>query len=209
MTQQNEKREALTRELRKLVNQYDELQAQSGKLLAYIYDHTYAWVSLCVDVGSARTTDEGIKRLAATLKRGHKCVGSWYYCGKYMADNKLEPTRTNHRSVRAIYVHHRSLTKADQLRCVDLVKHQAPHEEVMRILNRSASVLAAQADRKANSLERHGKLNKTRIRMEMLGLLTLARKFYGRADIDVAIIDERGKVLEATGGVRKPKAVVA
>ena len=43
----------------------------------------------------------------------------------------------------------------------------------------------------------------------MLGLLTLARKFYERSDIDVAIIDERGKVLEVTGGARKPKAVVA
>lgn len=199
-------REKLTTQLREWVTEYDAAHARCEKLLSCIYDHTYLWVSLAVDLNAAKTVDDGITRLAGTLKRARRCVQSWYYFGRFMAENKLQPHGTDQRSVRVVYENKTALTKADQLQCVQLIRDKAPHEMVTRIIRRSSSVLAAQADRKAATLEKRGQLTKTRVRMEMLALLTLCRKFYGRLDIDVTVVDERGNVLERTGGRSKSKA---
>lgn len=141
---------------------------------------THEWVSIAVEDGDAKDVSAGIARLASTLRRSIKCTQHWYYCGKYMADNRLSGD-ADARSVRSVYSQRQSLTKADHLKCLDLIRSGAPVEEVRAVVRKSAFRRALSSERKADRLSSSRQLTKPRLRMEMMALRTLAARYHQQA----------------------------
>jgi len=185
----------LTAELKRYVAEFDALTTKVGKLQAHVYAASYEWVQICATEGKI-TPNAAIVRLANTLKRNVSGIKSWYYCGAFMAEHKLNAATCDHRSIYAVFRRGAVLSPYELRRCLEKVRKGDPFEDVNRIVTRSTSAAFVAAERKAESLSKSGTLNRTRLRMEMVALQTLARKLYGADDIGIQVL-RSGKVVES------------
>lgn len=180
------RREELTTALRRHVAMLDQANERVRHIESDIYRCAYEWISIAIGDGDAKDVTDGVRRLGGTLKRASPTVEKWYYCGKYMADNALGDD-ADARSVRTVFCNRQSLTKADHLKLVDLIRHGAPVEKVREVVQKSAFRRALSADRKAEMLSRSRQLTKPRLRMEMMALRTLAAKYHQQA-VEIHIV---------------------
>lgn len=189
------RREELTSSLKRHVAMLDQANERVRHIESDLFRCTFEWVTIAVEDGDAKDLGTGLQRLASTLHRSMKAIEHWYYCGKYMAENRLGKD-ADPRSVRAVYTQRQSLTKADHLKCVNIIRKGAPVEEVRAIVRKSAFRRALSAERKTEKLARNRQLTKPRVRMEMMALRTLAAKYFQQAVEIHVVLKGTNSILE-------------
>lgn len=185
----------LTTRIKQAVLEYASKQNEAHTAHAALFSLSYQWVQAALLEGRAETTEAAIIKLASTVKRTVGTVQRWYYLGVFMAENRLT-VRHNVRGIKAVYSANRRLTKYELTRCLDMIRDGTSARDIHRVIAKSKAVHAAEAERKAEDLDRTGKLTRTRLRMEMMALLTMARKFYKSETVAVQVWDG-GKMLDA------------
>jgi superfamily II RNA helicase len=193
-------RAKLTRELRELIVKYEDAARRSRRALCEIFLHTYSWIDWAVTHERARNQTDATKRLASTLGRSQACILAWYYCGRFMHDNKISYVKADARSVRTLALFHNRITKSEMLRCISLTRGGRPYSEVMKILRKSRLFRKAEAELRAQRLGRDGKLTSTVIKTEMHTIAEMAKKRYGDRFSAVVVFDKDDNELLIVGG---------
>jgi len=189
------RRAELTSSLKRHVAMLDQANERVRHIESDIFRDTHEWISIALEDGDAADFSQGVARLASTIHRSLTSIKHWYYCGKYMADNRLG-SDADARSVRSVMSQRQSLTKADHLKCLDLIRKGSPVEEVRAVVRKSAFNRALTADRKAEKLTRNRQLTKPRVRMEMMALRTLAAKYFQQAVEIHVVLKGTASILE-------------
>jgi len=188
----------LTTALKGLVVDRRETKKKIRNIDSTLFAYAYRWVELCLQDGAARSKADGCIRLAATLNVPEQRVSSWYYCGQIMADNRMNPNKVDARSVRIVYNRYSVLSKAEQLKSIDMIKKLKPFNEVSNYVGKSPYASQAAAISKAHRLIRNGQLTKTRAKMELMALRTFLSEWYEK-DVAILVTDtQTGKVLLET-----------
>lgn len=188
----------LTTALKGLVVDRRETKKHIRQIDATLFSYTYRWVELSMQEDDARSKFDGCTRLCNTLDVPEARVTAWYYCGQIMAENRMNPKKVDARSVRLLYNRYSVMSKAEQLKSIDLVKKNAPFQEVANYVGKSPYASQAAAISKAHRLMKHGQLTKTRAKMELMALRTFLSEWYEK-DIAISVTDpQTGKVLLET-----------
>lgn len=167
----------LLAEVKALSNELDSLSKKQERASIRLYVATWDWVEATLEAGRAATVQAACIRLGAMLKRTRSNVESWYYCGRFMYQEGLTIAH-DHRSVRAVYYHRRSLSKAELIRCVDLIKKKEPWAKVRTIINKSKRAKTREAEAKVRRMIGQKQFTRTRMKMELMGLQTMLAKFF-------------------------------
>lgn len=188
----------LTTALKGLVVDRREAKKKVRLIDANLFAYSYRWVELALQEEAVVTKSDGCARLAATVNMPRSRVESWYYCGQLMADNRMNPDRVDARSVRVIYNRYSVMSKAEQLKAVDMVKKAKPFAEVSNLVGRSPYAAQAAAISKAHRLMRAGELTKTRAKMELMAMRTFLSTYYDK-EVAISVTDSKtGAVLLET-----------
>ena len=149
---------------------------------------TYQWVQCAISEGAAKSVSAACERLGATLRKNPSLISAWYYSGNLMKDHKMDPGRTDSRSVRAMMASFNDLTKHDQLRAVDIVRRGGitSFKDLQKITRKSKTAAQANATRRAARTQNAGKLTPLRVKMEALALLTFAKALWGE-EVSVSV----------------------
>ena len=202
-----ELRERLTTELRTFLKEYDALTSRAGQVLIKVFAHVHDWIEEAADEAEAKGRYEGLnplfRRLGTTIKRTDKCIQGWYYCGRMMAEEGLDPNKTDHRSLRCLYNRRNTLSSFEYKKVVKMIRDGKDYGAVRRVVEKSKSAKIADAERKARRLLRAGNLNKNRLRMEALALLTLSQHLFG-SEVTISIA-YKGDVKVQVGDEYKPE----
>lgn len=181
-------RAAILEDLRHQLGEVDQLTARLSKLEASVFSGTYAWVAATVAGQHAKSTREAIAQLAAELGRSAKCVESWCYCGKLMADRNLPPAEVDAASVRAVYTSARKLGKNALTRAVAMVREGRPLRDIKRHISRNTEYTEDDAKRAASRECNAGKVTEATVQARALHLAALAREVYGTRDVVVSVL---------------------
>lgn len=191
MSVAEERQAELTASLKAWVARSAELSQERTVITGKIYIAAHEWVQIALLRKQCKTVQEAVKRLADTLRKTPGCIDNWHLRGKFMHDHDIASERAQMSAVRALYDTFGYLSKASQLRCLQLVKGGCDRKAIVKIVGTAPIVLQRRADARAASIARSGKLSRNRLRLEMRALKTLAQKFYGDdAQISVHIMKD-------------------
>jgi hypothetical protein len=168
-----------TKELREMTHAIDTLAHRQHKIRARLFARTYDWIAWSLDHGAARNVQDGVRRLAATLKRRHPGVENWYYCGKLMQEYGLGPTH-DARSIRMLMNRRQRLSKSEFLKIIGMVSDRVPFSKVRTALARSSSAKKWAVETRVTRLLKHG-TTAQHVKLEAMALATLAKGHYGKA----------------------------
>lgn len=199
MASNTDPREKLTSDLRKWVAEYDALTSKASNLRSKIYSHVYDWVTYAVENGHAKDVKAGCIRLGSTLKRSYSNVESWFYCGKFMREEKLDPDQADARSVRHVWNRRKSLAESEKHKALSMIRKGAPYEKIAYLVDKSTTAAGRAATVKAAKLEKKGQLDKQRVKMEMMAVHTLLERLFKQPVALVALDSSSGKTLMQVG----------
>lgn len=187
----------LTARLREWTAQVTAISTTRAELTGKIYRAAYDWVSIAVIRESAKTAEEGIKKLAATLGKTPTSVANWYRFGQFMHKHALDPDRCNSGAVRTLYSAFSMLNIADQHRGIALIRGGREAKEIVKLTGKSSLYSQRTANRRAERLHASGKLTKVVLRGHLLATKALYAKYLGDwQDIKVQIMVE-GKIYDS------------
>lgn len=183
------KTEQLTRQLRREIAELSELKGKTSKLEARIFANAYTWVEQIREQDKNLThLERALSCFASTFKVSTAVAKSYYYSGRYMAENELDAKVVDHRSVQLAQTSQAKMSKANRLKTLNAVRKGEGRSKVATIVRRAVHDKVTAADRKAKRLDKSNDLTAERIKLEAMALLTLARKFYGDdADLSVEV----------------------
>ncbi len=185
-------REELTTELRTMMKDRDQRKLDLSKIEARLFALVYRWVILAVEEEAAKNQMGAILRLSKTLRRTETSVSGWFYCGKTMAEFKMNPKRVSASAVRELTIRQHDVTKAELHQLVDIIKKakEGASKDVRKILGKSSKGTNLQAARKVEYLRRNGNLTKTRAKMELMAVKTFFTGYFGK-DVNVSVFDAK------------------
>lgn len=175
MTTTVQSRANLTTTLRHLVRQLDELQTERHRVHTRLFMDTYTWVTMAIDEKAHPNVNQATKTLASTLKRSHRNIEDWYYCGNFMTEFNV-PHSAIPQSIRAVYQRKNVVTHANFLKALQLCKDGADYAAVSASMQLTQGAAQKAADTRANKLEAKHQLNRTAVKLEMLACQTIASR---------------------------------
>jgi hypothetical protein len=154
------------------------------------------WTEDAVVLGMAPSTNEACLKLAKTMKVSYPTAFGWYQVGKVINENRLPFDSVGVSALRKNMAH---ISKATTLKCIQAIKDGARRGSVTRIIAKDRMYDKSLINARLSRLTRENKLTKTHLQMEMMALLTMARKVFKREDIIITITDTAFVPLCAVG----------
>jgi hypothetical protein len=185
----------LVAELKKYCAEFDSLTSKAHLMKARMFGHTYEWVRWTVENTDCTDVKDACVRLGNTIKRSYRNVESWFYCGKFMVDNKINPQTADARSIRAVWQNRRGLTKGETVKCIDKIRKGEPHRDVAQIVNTSPTVIVNRAKNRHRRMSSAGDMTRQRVKLELMALQTFAAKFFGHKVVVTLTNAKTGKQL--------------
>lgn len=186
------KTDQLTANLKKWLAELAELKSRTSKLEAKVFAHTFEWVERVREENAGlRDVRSALKAFADTFKVTVNMASQYYYSGRYMSNNRLDQEIVDHGAVRIAQLSDSKMTKAGRLKVLDAVRKGQPRTKVAAIVRDAVNQKLKRSEKKADDLEKAGKLTLNQVRVEALAFLTLAQKYFGDgARVEVKIGDK-------------------
>ncbi len=185
----------LVKDLRRWLHSRDRAKKLVEGLAPFIYKASYEWITYTMMTEANTDLGAAIKRLADTLHKTAHSVEGWYYRGRFMHANKLDPKKVRATAICLAYSNWSAISKREQALMIHSLRAEGTRSAITAILQRSKMYSKRQAVRKIADLERKGLFNVTHMKMEAMALQTFASHFYGR-DVRITIAANGSTLME-------------
>jgi hypothetical protein len=193
---------AIVRRLKANVKKMVQLRQAADLLESSAFADTYLWTTAAIADGTARDVTHGCQIIADTLKtHTWTTVGSWYRCGKFMAEKDLQSDKTDRRVVRDLVTYREKIPRAVMLKLIDMLKKGRSSVEIKAQLRKSlpAVDLEVRAQNRAKRLGAAQNIltEEQTLQLEIRAVQLLAQAVYGHK-VHIVLEDQAGKVMRTT-----------
>lgn len=188
----------LLAKIKSAIGDIDEASRRAETRTTQLYVDVYAYIEGVMGNGLAKSMRNAFKGTADAIGKPWRTVSGWYYRGKIMRENNIPPGERNSRAIALAWRAKNRLAKADYFAVVSSVKRGDHPGKTARILAEAQLKSGAEVERKIENLKKHGELTKTRVRLEMMAMHTMLKKFF-KSDGQLAFCNAEGEILMSVG----------
>jgi hypothetical protein len=176
-------------ELKQLVAEFGVTLKRGNELLGRIYLYTYQWVNEAIRTGTMKNRTSAIHAVAKSTGRTHACIVSWDACGRHMEENNLG-VGVDPRGVRLLASYALKTPPDAKFKMISQIRKGTPFATIYREWKANPSLMRNETHRRLARLMKEGRLTKQYLKIEMLALLTAAKKVLDKEVLSICIADE-------------------
>ena len=186
----------LLSDLKRWIESKKRADKLSEGLMFKILVATHQYVSHAVLRGAATGPDDGIQKLANSLRRTHASVHAWYRLGKFVYEHKLPLDKgLSYSLISRAQKAYPSLTPVEQSKVINQLRSGKGSCDLDVVLLASNTWTQRQTVSLVARLERKGIFNKTAMKIQAMALKTFAVAFYGEG-VRIGIYNNGETLLE-------------
>lgn len=170
-------------------NKVKALREQHDFVRSLLFADVYAWHESALSHGICSTLGEGHALLASTLGIRAASASHWYYCGKFMRDNRLDAESVAAESVsRCAYVSS-WCPKPTFRKIIAAIRDGQPSIAVGRMVTAAEQKTGRAGELRIAKLERKGQLTEAQVKRDLESLVLLVQRVYGE-DHSLAVLGD-------------------
>jgi hypothetical protein len=169
------------------------LKSQTNIIKCNLYLDTFLYVDSLVARKQVPSTTVAFTDLAKIVGVSPYSINTWYYAGKFMRDQRLDPESTNAVHVMMVRCIEGQIKKADFLKIVSHIKRNAiegTDKSLSPLIRKARLRSGAEGKKKIRNAERSGSLNKTYLKMELMAMLQMAEAVFKKQGLVIGVYDK-------------------